>query len=115
MWGHEVSLEKHYKGFRLYGRADSLDNYTDHWRAAPAVYVDMPDNSLKPVDTLSDLDFTFDDEHLAACCALFLAELTVDHFALPRDYYLLPMSTPWAVNILCRGAEEFLRREIQRP
>lgn len=37
MYDHETHLEKEYRGFRLYGCAQSVDNYSPSWFAMPNV------------------------------------------------------------------------------
>ena len=66
MYGHEVSIERRYKGFRIYGSARLVHNNSDRWFAVADVYVDMPNGSLYGVDDYSDHDFIYDDEELTA-------------------------------------------------
>jgi hypothetical protein len=103
MYGHETSIERRYKGFRLSGRALSVHNDSDQWFAVGWVYVDMPDNSLYGVDNYSDPSLAYEDEELAAWFGLFLAEIVVDHLVPPVEYYLTPMNPAWAVDLLRRG------------
>jgi hypothetical protein len=39
MYDHEAHFEKEYRGFRLYGWARSVDNYSPSWFAVSDVYV----------------------------------------------------------------------------
>ena len=106
MYGHEVSIERRYKGFRLSGRALSVHNDSDQWFVVGWVYLDMPDNSLYGVDNYSDPSLAYEDEELAAWFGLFLAEIVVDHLVPPVEYYLTPMNPAWAVDLLRRGARD---------
>ena len=45
---------------------------------------------------------------------LWLAEISVDNFLPPVEYFLTPMKTAWAVTIVRRAAEECKEREIHR-
>ena len=53
-------------------------------------------------------------QETAKYIGLWLAELSVDSFLPPVEYYLTPMNTAWAVNIVRRAAEECKEREIRR-
>ena len=104
MYGHETSIERRHKGFRLNGKALSVHNDSDQWFAVGWVYLDMPDNSLYGVDDYSDPSLAYEDEELAAWFGLGLAEIAVDHLVPTVAYYLTPMNPAWAVELLRRGA-----------
>ena len=105
MYGHETSIERRYKGFRIYGDARSVHNESPRWFAVGQVFVDMPNGSLYGVEDFSDPSLAYEDEELAAWFGLGLAEIVVDHLVPPAEYYLTPMNPAWAVDLLApRGA-----------
>jgi hypothetical protein len=53
----------------------------------------------------------FDDAYLAAWFGLGLAEIAIDHFVQPVEYFLAPITTARAVVILRRGAENYLEHD----
>ncbi len=106
MYGHETSIERRYKGFRIYGDARSVHNESPRWFAVGQVFVDMPNGSLYGVENFSDPSLAYEDEELAAWFGLGLAEIVVDHLVPPAEYYLTPMNPAWAVDLLRRGARD---------
>jgi hypothetical protein len=104
MYGHETSIERRYKGFRIYGGAHSVHNESPRWFAVGQVFVDMPNGSLYGIDDCSDPSLAYEDEELAAWFGLGLAEIVVDHLVPPVEYYLTPMNPAWAVDLLRRRA-----------
>jgi hypothetical protein len=104
------SIEQQYKGYRLSGDAEPVSNYAQNWYATGRVLVDRPDKSCVVADCFNDKLFTHEDEDTAKCIGLWLAEISVDNFLPPVQFYLTPMNTAWAVTIVRRGAEECRNR-----
>jgi hypothetical protein len=109
-----ASIEQQYKGYRLSGDADPVSNHAPNWYAIRRVWLDRSDNSTIMADCFNDQLLTYEDEDTAKCVGLWLAEISVDNFLTPIEYYLTPMNTAWAVTILRRAAEECKEREIRR-
>jgi hypothetical protein len=109
-----ASIEQHYKGYRLSGDADPVSNYAPNWYATGRVWVDRSDNSTILSDCFNDQLLTYEDEATAKYIGLWLAEISVDNFLPPVEFYLTPMNTAWAVTIVRRAAEECKEREIRR-
>ena len=107
-------FEQSYKGYRLSGDADPVSNYAPNWYATRRVWVDRSDNSCLMADSFNDKLLTYEDEETAKYIGLWLAEILVDNFLPPIEYYLTPMNTAWAVTILRRAADESTEREIRR-
>ena len=108
------SIEQTYKGYRLSGDAELVSNYAQNWYATGRVWVHRSDNSCVMADCFNDRLLTDEDEDTAKCIGLWLAEISVDNFLPPIEYYLTPMNTARAVTILRRAAEECKEREIRR-
>jgi hypothetical protein len=108
------SIEQQYKGYRLSGDAEPVSNYGQNWYATGRVWINRPDNSCIMADYFKDRLLTYEDKDTAKCIGLWLAEISVDNFLPPVEYYLTPMNVAWAVNILRRAAEECKDREIRR-
>jgi hypothetical protein len=109
------SIERPYKGYVIRGRAHAVDNYYNFWSAVGHVLLYPTDNSVLWAETVQDPLLQYPDPSLAAWFGLGLAEIAVDHTVPPPVYYLTPMNAAWAVDLLRRGAEECLEREIRRP
>ena len=108
-------LERSYKGYRISGSAESFYGKSGQWYSIATVTLLTPKQSLTQVYHYEDRKITGDDEQLAAWFGLALAESAVDHFVPPPAYYLTPMNAAWAVDILRRGAEDFMTRNIHCP
>ena len=107
------SIEQQYKGYRLSGDAELVSNYAQNWYATGRVWVDRSDNSCIMADCFNDRLLTYEDKETAKCIGLWLAEISVDNFLPPVEYYLTPMDTAWAVTILRRAGEECKEQEIR--
>jgi uncharacterized NAD(P)/FAD-binding protein YdhS len=108
-----ASIEQHYKGYRLSGDADPVSNYAPNWYATGRVWVDRSD--INHLVRLFQRSIT----HLRRrghrkIYRSLLAEISVDNFLPPVEFYLTPMNTAWAVTIVRRAAEECKEREIRR-
>jgi hypothetical protein len=107
-------IEAEYNGFRIAGAALAVGMGNNRWFAVGEVLLDKHDHSVLLVDRFLDSNLTYDDEVLCKWFGLGVAEIAVDHFLPPADYFFLPMNVCWAVNILRRAALECKEREIRR-
>ena len=110
-----ASLERSYKGYRICGGAESIYGKSRQWHPVVTVTLLTPQHSLLQIYHYEDRDFTGDDEQLAAWFGLAMGEIAVDHLVPPPAYYLTPMNAAWAVDILRRGANDFMSRNIHCP
>ena len=109
-----ASIEQHYKDYRLSGDADLVSHHAPNWYAIGRVWVNRSDNSCIMADCFNDKLLTYEDEDTAKYIGLWLAEISVDNFLSPIEYYVTPMNTAWAVAIVRRAAEECKEREIRK-
>lgn len=107
-------IEIPYNGFRISGTAQPVAMGDNRWFAVGEVLLDKRDHSVLLVDRFLDSNLTYDDEVLCKWFGLGIAEITVDHFLPPVEYFFLPMNVAWAVDILRRAALECKEREIRR-
>jgi hypothetical protein len=85
----------------------------NRWFAVGEVLLDKHDRYVLLVDRFLDENLTYDDEVLCKWFGLGVAEIAVDHFLPPADYFFLPMNVGWAVDVLRRTALECKEREIR--
>jgi hypothetical protein len=93
-----ASIEQHYKDYRLSGDADLVSHHAPNWYATGRVWVNRSDNSCIMADCFNDKLLTYEDEDTAKYIGLWLAEISVDNFLPPIEYYVTPMNTAWAVG-----------------
>ena len=110
-----ANLERSYKGYRISGSAETFHRKSGQWYSVASVTLLTLQHSLTQVYRYEDRKITGDDEQLAAWFGLAMTEIAVDHFGPPPAHYLTPMNAPWAVDILRRGAEDFMTRNIHCP
>jgi hypothetical protein len=108
-------IDPTYKGFIISGSARLEFAQGNHWSAVGSVLLIKPPSSCLLVKELKDPLLVYEDEDFAKMTGWFLAELAVDHILPPPAYYLAPMNTAWAVDILRRSAEQCKTRNIQTP
>lgn len=108
-----MRLARSYHGYRIEGKAQSVYGGFGAWYAVASVTVMTPQQTLIQVYRYEDHQSTDADAELAAWFGLFLAEIAVDHFIPSTDYYLTPMHTAWAIDLVHRGAAEFMDSEIR--
>jgi uncharacterized NAD(P)/FAD-binding protein YdhS len=109
-----ASIEQHYKGYRLSGDADPVSKLRSELVCDRA----RVGRSVRQFNHLVRL-FQRSITHLRRrghrkIYRSLLAEISVDNFLPPVEFYLTPMNTAWAVTIVRRAAEECKEREIRR-
>ena len=98
MYGHEHSIERHYKGYLIEGTADAVDNYSPLWFAVGNVVLQESEHSILYADSFKYRKIVDEDPAVAAWMGLFLAETAVDHLIPPPQYYRTPMNPAWAMD-----------------
>ena len=83
-----TSLQKAYKGYTLYGSAQCEFGSRNQWSAIGSVLLLRPDNTCLQVDRVHYPLLKYDDEDLSKWFGLGLAEIAVDEFLPPVEYYL---------------------------
>jgi hypothetical protein len=111
---YSAPIEVQYNGFRISGNAQPVAMSNNRWFAVGEVLLNKRDHSVLLVDRFLDNNLIYDDEVLSKWFGLGIAEIAVDHFLPPADYFFLPMNVGWAVDILRRAALECKEREIRR-
>jgi hypothetical protein len=111
---YSAPIEMHYNGFRISGSALPVAMVGNRWFAVGEVLLDKRDHSVLLVNRFLDSELTYDDEALCKWFGLGVAEILVDHFLPPVEFFFLPMNVGWAVDILRRAALECKEREIRR-
>jgi hypothetical protein len=106
MHGHEVSIERRYKGYWIEGTAHVVHNDSLLWFAVGYVVLHRSEHFLVYVDTVKEHILQSDDPAVAAWIGLFLAEMSVDHLLPPPQYFLTPMNPAWAVDLVRRAAAD---------
>ena len=106
MYGHEVSIERRYKGYWIEGTAHVVHNDSPLWFAVGHVVLHRSEHSLVYVDTVKERILQSDDPAVAAWIGLFLAEISVDHLLPPPQYFLTPMNPAWALDLVRRAAAD---------
>lgn len=108
-------FERPYRGYQISGTAEAEGSWSNSWLAVARVALHRENGTVIEVDRFQNRLFATKDEWIAAWFGLGLAEIAVDHFVPSPEYYLTPMNPGWAIDILRRGAEEFLQRNVQTP
>jgi len=108
-----MQLERNYRGYSIEGKAQSVYGGCGAWYAVASVTLLTSQQTLIQVYRYEDHQSTDSDAGLAAWFGLFLAEIAVDHFIPSTDYYLTPMHAAWAIDLVQRGAAEFMDREVR--
>jgi hypothetical protein len=108
-------LERGYKGYIIEGGAQPLGPHSDLWVPVATVLLKKPGGSVLQVERYLDPVLAYEDSDLTAWFGRGIAEISVDRCLPAPSYYLTPMTSDRAVDILRRGAEDHHRREIRKP